>query len=72
MFGTLELEEFMIFNVPDMSCGHCKAAVEKAIADAGGRAQVDLEQKRVQVDGIEADRAQQAIVLAGFQPEPMT
>ena len=41
----------MKLSVPDMSCGHCKAAVEKAIAaqDAGARVTVDLETRTVEV-----------------------
>ena len=39
------------FNVPDMSCGHCKRAVEDAIAsvDAGATVRVDLETRKVEV-----------------------
>jgi copper chaperone len=40
-------------NVPDMTCGHCKAAVETAIArvDPGAAVQVDLGTRRVTVQG---------------------
>ncbi|WP_265499877.1 heavy-metal-associated domain-containing protein [Paracoccus beibuensis] len=60
----------MIYEVPDMTCSHCKAAVEKAIADAGGQAQVDLDRKRVTVGGLDEATALQAIVAAGYQPTP--
>ena len=60
----------MIFDVPDMTCGHCKAAVEKAVAAKGGQAQVDLDRKRVTVTGIDPDTARQAIVEAGYSPTP--
>ena len=30
----------MNYQVPDMSCGHCKAAIEQAVTEAGGTAQV--------------------------------
>ena len=57
----------MTFTVPDMTCGHCKAAVETAIADAGGRATVDLPTKTVTVEGLDHDRAVQAIREAGYE-----
>ncbi|MCZ0961562.1 heavy-metal-associated domain-containing protein [Paracoccus benzoatiresistens] len=56
----------MTFTVPDMSCGHCKAAIEAAIADAGGRATVDLAQKTVTVEGLDQARAVDAIRAAGY------
>jgi len=39
-------------NVPDMSCGHCKATVEKAVAgvDAGASVDVDLGDRTVSID----------------------
>ncbi|WP_127900926.1 heavy-metal-associated domain-containing protein [Solirhodobacter olei] len=39
-------------SVPDMSCGHCKAVVEKTIAaqDAGAKVAVDLEARTVSVE----------------------
>ena len=39
-------------SVPDMTCGHCKAAVERAIAatDAGAKVQVDLDSHTVAVE----------------------
>jgi copper chaperone len=38
--------------VPDMSCAHCKAAVERALAAAapGATVEVDLPARRVRVD----------------------
>ncbi|MFC0199111.1 heavy-metal-associated domain-containing protein [Paracoccus rhizosphaerae] len=63
-------EEAMIFDVPDMTCGHCKAAVEKAVAAKEGQAQVDLDRKRVTVTGIDPDTARQAIIETGYSPTP--
>ncbi|MCB1334533.1 MAG: heavy-metal-associated domain-containing protein [Roseivivax sp.] len=39
------------FNVPDMSCGHCKAAIEKAVtaADAGASLSFDMGARTVEV-----------------------
>ncbi|MDQ1900078.1 cation transporter [Paracoccus sp. WLY502] len=62
----------MTFTVPDMTCGHCKAAVETAIAQAGGRATVDLAQKTVTVEGLDQDRAAQAIRDAGYEVSQAT
>ncbi len=41
----------MKYHVPDMSCGHCKASIEKAIAtlDTGANVIVDLESKTIVV-----------------------
>ena len=46
-------------NVPDMSCGHCKAAVEKAVAgvDAGASVDVDLENRTVSIRSAVTDAA---------------
>ena len=33
----------MKLSVPDMSCGHCKATIEKAVTAAGGTVSVDLD-----------------------------
>jgi copper chaperone len=37
------------FHIPDMSCGHCKATVEKAIhtLDPEARIEFDMETRRV-------------------------
>lgn len=61
----------MIFSVPDMSCNHCKATIEEAVTAAGGRATVDLPQKRVTVEGLDPARAESALVQAGFSPRPI-
>ena len=46
-------------NVPDMSCGHCKAAVEKAVAgvDACASVDVDLENRTVSIQSDVTDAA---------------
>ena len=40
------------FTVPDVSCGHCKAAIEGALGTLAGvnRAEVDVDAKSVGVD----------------------
>ncbi len=45
--------------VPEMSCGHCKAVIEKAVAgvDADARVSVDLENRTVSIESSIADAA---------------
>lgn len=61
----------MTFEVEDMSCGHCKSAIEDAIRAAGGTAAVDLAAKTVTVAGIDAARAAEVIAAAGYTPRPL-
>ena len=53
------------YSIPDMSCGHCKATVEAALAQVPGvgEVQVNLSTRQVEV----ADGAAQAEVLAALQ-----
>lgn len=60
----------MQFSVKDMTCGHCKAAIEKAVAEAGGDATVDLDARTVKVTGLDGASAQAVIRDAGYTPEP--
>lgn len=60
----------MTFTVPEMSCGHCKAAIEQAITAAGGQAQVDLAARSVTVSGLAPDRALAVIREAGYEASP--
>lgn len=41
----------MILSVPDMSCGHCRSAVEEAVTavDAGATLRFDQEARRVDI-----------------------
>ncbi|MGR3436225.1 MAG: heavy-metal-associated domain-containing protein [Shimia sp.] len=61
----------MQFTLPDMSCGHCRGAVEKAVADAdpGAEAMVDLSAKTVAIRTrrSEAEMAE-ALRAAGYPP----
>lgn len=60
------------FNVPDVSCGHCKSAIETALRPLNGveQADVDVEAKSVSVafDDAVIDRAAvvRAIESAGY------
>ena len=60
------------FNVPEVSCGHCKSAIETALQPLNGvqEADVDIESKSVSVafDESVTDRATvvRAIESAGY------
>jgi copper chaperone CopZ len=60
-----------LYTVPDMSCGHCKAAVTKEISALPGVESVivDLDSKRVEVSGSQLDDAaiRAAIEEAGYE-----
>ena len=60
----------MKFHVEDMSCGHCTAAIQKAVAEAGGKASTDLASHSVTVEGLDPARAEQVIRDAGYTPRP--
>lgn len=60
----------MKFHVADMSCNHCTASIEKAVAEAGGRARTDLARHEVEVEGLDPSRAAQVIRDAGYTPQP--
>ncbi len=61
--------EAMILAVPDVSCGHCVAAISSSVGEVPGveQVEVDLDGKVVRVVG-EADRGDvcAAIFDAGF------
>lgn len=59
----------MKFRVPDMSCGHCKATIEQAIAAVGARAQVDLASREVEVSGLPEATVLAALRGAGYEAE---
>ncbi|MDO5632668.1 MAG: cation transporter [Paracoccus sp. (in: a-proteobacteria)] len=59
----------MLFKVEDMTCGHCKAAIEKAVTAAGGDAVVDLDMKTVDVQGLDSQAAEAVIRDAGYTPQ---
>jgi copper chaperone len=58
------------YSVPDISCDHCKQAIESEIGKLAGVAEVvvDVESKTVTVDGIASDEAiEVAIQEAGYE-----
>ncbi len=61
------------FSIPDMNCGHCKAAVETAIhkLDPHALVQVDLTARRAAITSEKPDSAVIAALAAvGFPAEP--
>jgi copper chaperone CopZ len=57
-----------LLSVPDMTCDHCKSAIEGSVGGVDGVTSVgvDLEQKTVTVVGGERDAVVAAIDDAGF------
>lgn len=66
------MSDMVKFSIPDMNCGHCKAAVEGAIGavDADAKVEVDLE-KRIAAVSSRADSAAMiaALAAAGYPAE---
>lgn len=57
-------------NVPDMSCGHCKASIEAALAPLAGTVTVDLAKKQVTVPAAsDPARLIAALEAIGFPAE---
>ena len=57
-------------SIPEMSCGHCKASIEKAIsaADASSKVEVDLENRTVKIDSnLEQSALLAAVEKAGYE-----
>jgi len=61
------------FHIPDMSCGHCKATVEKTIHTLDPKAQVDFDMaaRRIALDSLaETANVQAALAAAGYPATP--
>ncbi len=58
------------YSVPDVSCEHCKRAIETAVGAMGGigRVLVDIEHKTVDIDFDEAV-ASEATILSTLEEE---
>lgn len=57
------------FNIPDMSCGHCRATVEKTIhaLDPMARIGFDMTARQITLDSAaEAAKVQAALAAAGY------
>ena len=66
-----EYLEEVVYLVPDMSCGHCVAAITDEVAKVPGveAVDVDLQTKFVRVDGagVDGDAVVAAIDEAGYE-----
>lgn len=61
------------FNLPDMSCGHCVAAIKEALkaADAQARIEIDLEARTAEVDSsLPRETLVAVLTEAGYPPAP--
>lgn len=62
----------MKFSIPDMSCGHCVASIEKAITalDANASVACDLEGRIVAIEtNTPAENVEAALRKIGFEPD---
>jgi copper chaperone len=59
----------MILSVPDMSCGHCKATIESALAAVGARVDFDMAARRITVAGLPQVTVLAALKGAGYAAE---
>ena len=59
----------LTLSVPDISCGHCKAAIESAVGELHDveSVDVDVETKTVSVVGGTEDAVVDAVVGAGYR-----
>ncbi len=60
-------------HIPDMSCGHRKATVEKTIHDLDPAARIDFDMaaRRISVEsGTDAANLQAALAAAGYPATP--
>ena len=53
-----KVTKMTVFKVPEMSCGHCKSTVEKAIAslDPTSSVEVDLENRTARITSVASDQ----------------
>lgn len=59
------------FDIPDMTCAHCKSTVEKAIrsVDAEAKVSIDLTAKTADVETVASvEEIAGAITAAGYTP----
>ncbi|WP_209007940.1 heavy-metal-associated domain-containing protein [Roseibium litorale] len=62
----------MKFSIPDMSCGHCKAAIGDAVKKTDGSAQIefDMENRVVTISSVKTPgEIAQAVKEAGYGSE---
>lgn len=64
------------FEIQDMTCGHCREAITRAVlgVDSAAEVEVDLARHRVQIKSaaVAAQQFSDAIAAAGYTPTRMT
>lgn len=63
------------FSVPQMSCGHCKSSIEKAVAsvDADAIVEVDLANRKVSVrSDANTEMLIEAMKAAGYEAHDLS
>lgn len=61
------------FTLPDMSCGHCVAAITEALkaADAQAHIEIDRESRTAKIDSaLPRESLSTALIEAGYTPAP--
>jgi len=62
----------LVYQIEDMTCGHCAAAITRAVhgVDDNAQVQVDLAQRRVSIEATDAEPGDllEAITQAGYNP----
>jgi len=62
----------IVFEVKDMTCGHCVSSITRAVqeADSGAKVRIDLATHRVEIEPASADAQVigDAIEEAGYTP----
>ncbi len=59
----------MKFHVPDMSCGHCKAAIDSSVkgADSSARLDSDMDNRIVEIESqLPVEKILEALKTAGY------
>jgi copper chaperone len=62
------------FHIPDMSCGHCKATVEKTITALDPQAHInfDMQARQIALDcALSNAKVQAALAEAGYPATPV-
>jgi len=72
VYSNKREHSMIVFEVKDMTCGHCVGTITKAVkaADQGARVQVDLAAHRVEIEPAQSSAVElgQAIKDAGYTP----
>ena len=61
------------YNVPDMSCGHCRATIDKVVhsLDPAARIEFDMAARRISLESVtEPARIEAALADAGYPVTP--